>query len=67
MTLESRKEIKVGMELRFAELWDGNGEGEELLQSGAIRPDEENVVAFEIVKEDVEDILKTVVKVTDIY
>lgn len=66
MTLETREEITIGMEIRFAELWDGNGDGEELLHSGAISLDNENVVAFDIVEES-ENILDTVVKVTDIY
>ena len=65
-TLESREEIKIGMEIRFAELWDGNGDGNELLHSGAISPDNENVIGFEIVK-NADNVLNTVVKVTDIY
>ena len=65
-TLESLEEITIGMEVRFTELWNGNGDGEELLQSGAISPDNENVVSFEIVEEN-SDILNTIVKVTDIY
>lgn len=65
-TLESLEEITIGMEVRFTELWDGNGDGEELLQSGAISPDNENVVAFEVIEED-SDILNTLVRVTDIY
>lgn len=66
MTLETREEITIGMEVRFAELWDGNGDGEELLESGAVSPDDENVVAFEIV-EGSNNVLDTVVKITDIY
>lgn len=65
-TLESLEEITIGMEVRFTELWDGNGDGEELLQSGAISLDNDNVVAFEVVEEN-SDILRTVVRVTDIY
>ena len=65
-TLETREEIKIGMEIRFAELWDGNGDGEELLDSGAISPDNENIVGFVIV-ENASNILDTVVKVIDIY
>ena len=65
-TLETREEIKIGMEIRFAELWDGNGDGEELLGSGAISPDNENIVRFKIIKND-DNILDTVVEVIDIY
>lgn len=66
MTLETREEITIGMEIRFSELWDGNGDGEELLESGSISPDNENIVAFTIVEE-CANILGTVVTVTDIY
>lgn len=65
-TLETGKEIEIGLEVRFAELWDGNGDGDELLASGCVSPDNENVVAFDIVETD-NDVLDTVVKVTDIY
>ena len=69
-TLENREEIKVGMEVRFAELWDGNGEGEELIESGAIavwdeQTESEDTVWFKIIKP-AEDILNTLVRVTDI-
>lgn len=60
------QEIEVGAELYFGQLWDGNGDGEELLESGTISMDNENVVAFEIIKQN-DDILNTLVKVTDIY
>lgn len=68
-TLESREEIVIGMEIRFAELWDGNGDGEELLESGAIavyENDVEIIVAFDVIEEN-GDILNAVVRVTDIY
>ena len=63
--LSSEEEIKINKEYYFGQLWDGNGDGEELLESGAISPDGENVVSFEVVKKS-EDILETIVKVTDI-
>lgn len=61
--------FEIGELYYFGELWDGNGGesmGRELLEDGCVSPDEEIVVAFEIVRED-EDILDVVVKVTDIY
>ena len=61
----SEEKIIINGEYYFGQLWDGNGNGEELLESGAISPDNENVVAFEVVKK-AEDILETVIKVTDI-
>ena len=60
------EEIVINKEYYFGQLWDGNGDGEELLESGAISLDNENVVAFEVVKK-ADDILKALVKVTDIY
>lgn len=63
------QEIEIGAKLYFGQLWDGDGDGEELLNSSAIAvwdDGNENVVAFEIVEQD-EDILNTVVRVTDIY
>lgn len=60
------EEIVINKEYYFGQLWDGDGNGEELLESGAISLDNENVVAFEII-EKADNILETVVKVTDIY
>ena len=59
--------IEAGKEYYFGQLWDGNGDGEELLKSGAIAvyQDGEYIVDFEIL-EAAEDILKTRVKVTGI-
>lgn len=61
------EEIKIDQEYYFGQLWDGqSGEANELLESGAVSPDGENVVAFEVV-ENADDPLKTLVKVIDIY
>ena len=60
------EEIVVGGSYYFGQLWDGNGEGEELLESGSISPDGENVVDFVIVEMS-EDIMDTLVRVTGIY
>lgn len=60
--------IEVGEEYYFGQLWDGNGDGEELLESGAIavyQDGEEYIVDFEIL-ESAEDILQTRVKVIGI-
>lgn len=60
--------IEAGKEYYFGQLWDGNGDGEELLESGAIavyQDGEEYVVDFEIL-ESAEDILQTRVKVIGI-
>ena len=62
----SEEEIVINGEYYFGQLWNGEGNGEELLESGAISPDGENIVAFEVVKKS-EDILETVIKVTDMY
>lgn len=60
--------IETGREYYFGQLWDGNGDGEELLESGAIavyQDGEEYVVDFEIL-EAAEDILQSRVKVTGV-
>lgn len=60
--------IETGREYYFGQLWDGNGDGEELLESGAIavyQDGEEYIVDFGIM-EAAEDILQTRVKVTGI-
>lgn len=60
--------IEADREYFFGQLWDGNGDGEELLESGAIavyQDGEEYIVDFEIL-ESAEDILQTRVKVTGI-
>lgn len=60
--------IEIGKEYFFGQLWDGNGDGEELLESGAIavyQDSEEYIVDFEIL-EAAEDILQTRVKVTGV-
>ena len=64
--LATEEEINIGETYYFGQLWDGDGDGEELLEDGTISPDGENVVAFEVVERE-EDILRTIVKVTDIY
>ena len=60
--------IETSKEYFFGQLWDGNGDGEELLESGAIavyQDGEEFIVDFKIL-ESAEDILQTRVKVTGI-
>lgn len=65
--LGQKREIEIGQEYYFGQLWDGeNGDANELLESGAVSPDGENVVAF-LVVEKAQNPLETLVKVTDIY
>ena len=61
------EEIEIDKEYYFGQLWDGEGDGEELLESGTVSPDNESVVDFEILEEDPDDICRTLVKVLDIY
>ena len=66
--LGSENTIEAGKEYYFGQLWDGNGDGEELLESEAIavyQDGEEYIVDFEIL-ESAEDILQTRVKVIGI-
>lgn len=65
--LGEEREIEIGQKYYFGQLWDGeNGDANELLESGAVSPNEENVIAFEII-ENADNPLETLVKVTDIY
>lgn len=60
--------IETGKIYFFGQLWDGDGDGDELLESGAIavyQDGEEHIVDFEVVETD-EDVLKAIVRVTDI-
>lgn len=67
----AEQEIKVGAELYFGQLWDGNGDGKELLESGEIavwdkETESESIVGFEIIEPN-GDVLNALVKVTDLY
>ena len=67
-TLGTEDTIETGKEYYFGQLWDGDGDGEELLKSGAIavyQDGEEYIVDFEIL-EAAEDILQSRVKVTGV-
>ena len=61
------EEIIIGGTYYFGQLWDGNGVGEELLHSGSIAIDNSVIVAFTIIEVNPEEIMDTIVKVTDIY
>ena len=59
------KDLEIGMTVKISEIWDGEfGDIDEILESGTVSPDEENVVAFDILKNDGID---SVIKITDIY
>ena len=45
----TEEEINIGGKYYFGELWDGNGDGEELLESCSISLDNENVVYFKVI------------------
>lgn len=66
----TEEEIEVGKEYLFGQIWDGNGDGEELLYSGSIWVgDDENdmpVIADFEVTENNDDILKASIKILDI-
>ena len=66
--LGQKTEVEVGKKYYFGQLWDGDGNGEELLESKAIamyNDDMEYIVDFEIVEKS-SDILQTIVIVTGI-
>lgn len=63
-----QEEIRQEEEYYFGELWDGNGDGAEILESGAVAVYDENkddfkVVEFEIVESN-ENIMQTRVLIT---
>lgn len=62
----TEEEINIGGKYYFGELWDGNGDGEELLESCSISPDNENVVYFKVIEKDLDNILESLVEVIDI-
>ena len=62
----TEEEIKVGGKYYFGQLWDGNGDGEELLESGSISTDNENVIDFKVIEKNTEDILESLVEVTSL-
>lgn len=65
-------ELEVGEEIRFADLWQTeDGDVEELLESECVHVangeyDEPIIADFEIVAEDEENLVNTLVKITDI-
>lgn len=66
------QEIEVGLECYFGALRDGNGDENELLASGCVAvyyPDAENfgdfeIVDFEVLEENTDNILDTWVRIT---
>ena len=62
----AEEEIEIGNTYYFGQLWDGNGEGEFLLESGSISIDD-ILVEFKVLEENEDDILKSIVEVTDLY
>ena len=66
------KNLEVGEEIRFADLWQsGDGDEEELLESDCVwiandENDSPVIADFEILQKDEENLIETLVKVTDI-
>lgn len=64
--------IKIGEEIRFADLWQSEtGDEKELLDSGCcwVGDDENNtpiIADFEILQKDEENLVRSLVKITDI-
>lgn len=57
-------EIKIGEVYTFGDIWDGSGDFSEILEDGTVSPDNDIVIAFDVIAED--GILSQV-RVTDIY
>ena len=60
------EKITIGKQYYFGQLWDGNGDANNLLDECSVSPDNINGVEFEILERN-ENPLDTVVEVTDIY
>lgn len=60
------EEIKVGEEYLFGQLWNGNGNGEGLLNSGSIAIDIYNTLSFNIIHRE-DEIMDTLVQITGVY
>lgn len=68
--LGNEEEIKVGNTYYFGQIWNSDGNGEDLLESGAIviwdsAKEAEYVLCFDTEEEN-EDLLQTLVKINDI-
>ncbi|WP_394916989.1 hypothetical protein [uncultured Robinsoniella sp.] len=68
--LGNEEEIKVGNTYYFGQIWNSDGDGEDLLESGTIAiwdsaKEAEYVLWFNTVEEN-EDLLQTLVKITNI-
>ena len=61
----AEEEIEIGNTYYFGQLWDGEGEGYELLESGSIEIDD-TIVEFKVLEKDNDDILKSIVEVTEL-
>ena len=57
--------IELGNTYYFGEIWDGIGDGEELLKSGTISLDDV-LIDFEVIEENT-NILKSIVEVIGLY
>lgn len=70
-TVETKKEIKIGMELRFGDIWDGNMDAKDTLDYGSvILWDEEHEQYFWIdfiVMIEHDETQYSLIKITDIY
>ena len=62
----AEEEIEIGNTYYYGQLWDGIGDGEELLESGSIEI-YDTIVEFKVLEKDNDDILKSIVEVTGLY
>lgn len=69
---ETGEIIEVGETYRFAYLWSGDGDEEEILESGAMsigydkELDEFIIADFEIIDKDEENPIDSIIKITDL-
>ena len=66
--MTGKQEIEIGKNYYFGQLWDGEYNGSEILESGSIaveKWDGTKIVYFKVIEEN-EDTLETIVEITDI-
>lgn len=59
-------DVRIGDHVEFHEIWDEKGDEDELLESGAVSPDNEHIIDFMIIKYDEDIPIKSIVEILQI-
>lgn len=60
-------EFEVGEIVRFYDIWNEQGDIDELLESGTVSPDNNHIIAFEVTVFNSDDTGESLVKIVDVY